>query len=455
MAAGSWFRHFGRARRSFVQPMHGARTAAGGRRLLRHRSDCLEERHEREVHRPHRTGGRGRVHPGRQHSARRSGRGRCRRVRRSGPERGGPFVPAMPVPPSVPTFHPAVPPVQTAPPVLTLPPRTLTQRRRRLPPTTTPTDLSNPTGHLRPPTTPQNPPRFPRAAKGRKTGGVSPWPCWSPSVASVPPASRERPRWRAGAAMRAPSGEHRYHRGRPRRVSRGAPHAARPGVDAARRAAGRVCRRAEHRWRAVRATHRRPGAGQGAAVGDHHPASRRAARSSSSASIPTTPCRCRPVGRPMQAGWYGPGPTPGEDGAAVILGHVNGNRKPGIFARLHELWAGDEILVWRADGSTAVFTHPAHPVGPQARFPFGGRLPAVRRPRAAPDDLRRQLRRHPAELPRQRHRLRRAHRRRLRAVAVAVNRTAVARSGNVWSGAGHRLRTPARSRRTPPKGRRR
>lgn len=62
-----------------------------------------------------------------------------------------------------------------------------------------------------------------------------------------------------------------------------------------------------------------------------------------------------PVDQPMQAGWYRLGVTPGEQGAAVILGHVDGGGQAGIFHRLHELTAGDEVLVRRTDGRTAVF----------------------------------------------------------------------------------------------------
>lgn len=62
-----------------------------------------------------------------------------------------------------------------------------------------------------------------------------------------------------------------------------------------------------------------------------------------------------PVSTPMQAGWYEYGPTPGETGPAVILGHVDGNRTAGIFYRLHELKPGEEIDVARKDGGTAKF----------------------------------------------------------------------------------------------------
>lgn len=62
-----------------------------------------------------------------------------------------------------------------------------------------------------------------------------------------------------------------------------------------------------------------------------------------------------PVAQPMQAGWYSLAPTPGEVGPAVILGHVDGNRKPGIFYRLRELVPGDNVEISRTDGSVARF----------------------------------------------------------------------------------------------------
>ncbi|MDX8051929.1 class F sortase [Lentzea sp. BCCO 10_0798] len=62
-----------------------------------------------------------------------------------------------------------------------------------------------------------------------------------------------------------------------------------------------------------------------------------------------------PVGQPMQAGWYRLARTPGEAGPAVILGHVDGDKQPGIFLRLKELTEGDEVEVSRKDGTTARF----------------------------------------------------------------------------------------------------
>jgi sortase (surface protein transpeptidase) len=54
------------------------------------------------------------------------------------------------------------------------------------------------------------------------------------------------------------------------------------------------------------------------------------------------------------AGWFTGGPTPGQIGPAIIVGHVRYNT-PGVFARLTELRPGEEIAVNRRDGSTARF----------------------------------------------------------------------------------------------------
>jgi sortase (surface protein transpeptidase) len=54
------------------------------------------------------------------------------------------------------------------------------------------------------------------------------------------------------------------------------------------------------------------------------------------------------------AGWWKGGPRPGQVGPAVIMGHVRWNA-PAVFSRLHTLQRGDEILVDRADGTTARF----------------------------------------------------------------------------------------------------
>lgn len=62
-----------------------------------------------------------------------------------------------------------------------------------------------------------------------------------------------------------------------------------------------------------------------------------------------------PLANPGLAGWYKGGPSPGEGGPAVILGHVDGNGRRGVFARLSELRAGDRVELTRSDGTKAVF----------------------------------------------------------------------------------------------------
>ena len=54
------------------------------------------------------------------------------------------------------------------------------------------------------------------------------------------------------------------------------------------------------------------------------------------------------------AGWFTGGPTPGEIGPAIIVGHVR-YVTPGVFARLSDLRNGDRIDVRRRDGSEAQF----------------------------------------------------------------------------------------------------
>lgn len=63
-----------------------------------------------------------------------------------------------------------------------------------------------------------------------------------------------------------------------------------------------------------------------------------------------------PVSQPLQAGWWDGGAAPGENGPAVLLGHVDGDKQEGVFFRLHELAAGDDVDVTRADGSVLHFT---------------------------------------------------------------------------------------------------
>jgi hypothetical protein len=55
-----------------------------------------------------------------------------------------------------------------------------------------------------------------------------------------------------------------------------------------------------------------------------------------------------------QPGWYHLGPSPGQVGSAVILGHVDSYLCPAVFFDLPMLLAGDQVSVTLADG---VITH--------------------------------------------------------------------------------------------------
>jgi hypothetical protein len=57
----------------------------------------------------------------------------------------------------------------------------------------------------------------------------------------------------------------------------------------------------------------------------------------------------------QQPGWYKLGPSPGQEGSAVILGHVDSYQGPAVFFKLRSLVAGDVVDVSLADGVTAQF----------------------------------------------------------------------------------------------------
>ncbi|MET9606348.1 class F sortase [Streptomyces sp. NPDC006512] len=60
--------------------------------------------------------------------------------------------------------------------------------------------------------------------------------------------------------------------------------------------------------------------------------------------------------KPDDAAWYRQGPTPGEPGAAAIVGHMDTPQAPkAVFFNLRELKKDQQIEVHRTDGTTAVF----------------------------------------------------------------------------------------------------
>jgi Sortase domain len=73
---------------------------------------------------------------------------------------------------------------------------------------------------------------------------------------------------------------------------------------------------------------------------------------------------------PFLASWYDRGPTPGQAGAAVLLGHVDAaSVGPAVFYRLGDLRPGNLVYVTRRDGRTAVFRVSSVGLYPQDAFP--------------------------------------------------------------------------------------
>lgn len=70
-----------------------------------------------------------------------------------------------------------------------------------------------------------------------------------------------------------------------------------------------------------------------------------------------------------ETGWYRYGPKPGENGPAVIVGHVDSKTGPAVFYRLRELKRGNRILIRRGDGTTVRFRVNGLERWPKAEFP--------------------------------------------------------------------------------------
>ncbi|WP_422773478.1 class F sortase [Plantactinospora sp. WMMC1484] len=77
-----------------------------------------------------------------------------------------------------------------------------------------------------------------------------------------------------------------------------------------------------------------------------------------------------PLTRAELAGWYQLGPTPGEPGNSVIVGHVDSREVgPAVFFRLGALLPGDGVEVIRRDGSLASFVVEGVKSYPKSAFP--------------------------------------------------------------------------------------
>ncbi|MEU4643135.1 class F sortase [Micromonospora sp. NPDC023814] len=77
-----------------------------------------------------------------------------------------------------------------------------------------------------------------------------------------------------------------------------------------------------------------------------------------------------PLEQAQRAGWYEPGPSPGEVGNAVIVGHVDSAEiGPAVFFSLGALQPGDTMTVTREDGQRVTFTVESVKAYPKTEFP--------------------------------------------------------------------------------------
>src|SRR5262249_19481449 len=67
--------------------------------------------------------------------------------------------------------------------------------------------------------------------------------------------------------------------------------------------------------------------------------------------------------------WYTGSPRPGQVGSAIIAGHIDSYRGPGVFFRLRLLRPGDRVYIRHADGTLAVFRVYAEHTYAKDRFP--------------------------------------------------------------------------------------
>lgn len=69
------------------------------------------------------------------------------------------------------------------------------------------------------------------------------------------------------------------------------------------------------------------------------------------------------------AGWYEPGPMPGEPGPAVVAAHVDSRSGPDVFYRLRDLQKGDEIRLVGENGVVVVFAVESQEQAPKSELP--------------------------------------------------------------------------------------
>ena len=93
-----------------------------------------------------------------------------------------------------------------------------------------------------------------------------------------------------------------------------------------------------------------------------------------------------------RAGWYDGGPRPGEPGRAVIIGHLDTKRGPGLFARVPSLRTGEDIRITDRRGRVHDYLVVGRAQVRKDRFPTAGGLRRLRAAGAGAGHLRRALR---------------------------------------------------------------
>jgi hypothetical protein len=76
-----------------------------------------------------------------------------------------------------------------------------------------------------------------------------------------------------------------------------------------------------------------------------------------------------PLNQPQLVAWYNLSPVPGDNGASVVVSHVNGNGMPGGFAKLDSVHVGDTVSIDRTDARTATFKVTATNLYAKAAYP--------------------------------------------------------------------------------------
>ncbi len=79
-------------------------------------------------------------------------------------------------------------------------------------------------------------------------------------------------------------------------------------------------------------------------------------------------------------GWWRDGPSPGAQGSAVLVGHVDSPTGPAVFYELSSIQVGDMVVIRRADGTKATFRVNDATLYPRESFPSGSVYRTTGRP---------------------------------------------------------------------------